>query len=81
MKNFTGSYKETYSRKSGFTGEIIPIAFSPSPQDNITYRSVIILLCNEEWKQIEEKKLALPEGWNLTNMQEFVSSEKTLCHA
>ena len=47
------------------TGEVIPFRFAPYPATGVDYPSVVILLSQSEWKDVDQGTLPLPDGWNL----------------
>jgi hypothetical protein len=44
-----------------YTGEVLPVRFRP--KGDITFPSVVVLLSNREWDEVQAGKLALPLGW------------------
>ncbi len=50
-----------------FNGSLLPFGFDP--QEDIPFRTVVILAHPEEWARVEAKKLRLPKGWNIDTKQ------------
>lgn len=48
--------------------EVFPFRFSPDHPD-VPYESVVILLGPGDWERVKAKKLALPEGFNVDNLE------------
>lgn len=44
---------------------IMPIQFAPIPAAGINYPSVIVEVTPDEFTQIQQRKLALPDGWEI----------------
>jgi hypothetical protein len=47
----------------GTTGEVFPFRFAARPDLDIPYQSVIVLLSPEEWANVKDGRLKLPDGW------------------
>src|SRR5579883_1142283 len=45
------------------TGEVLPFRFAARPDRDVPYPSVVVLLSEDDWSQIEKGKPALPPGW------------------
>jgi hypothetical protein len=47
------------------TGEVIAFPFGPDPTSGVDYPSVVILLSQNEWRDVNIGTLSLPQGWDL----------------
>lgn len=53
------------------TDEVLPFGYGSDPANGVDYPSVVILLSPEEWQHVQDGKLALPVGWNLTEAEDL----------
>jgi hypothetical protein len=52
-------------------GEVLPFSFRSDPSNGVDYLSTVILLSMQEWKQIQEGQLHLPQGWDITGAMDL----------
>jgi hypothetical protein len=51
----------TRSVESTDGGEVLPFRFART--DKVPYKSVVVLLSEEEWNRVKKGELSLPAGW------------------
>ncbi len=62
------------SESVGPTGDVLPFAFLPRADLGIDFRSAVVVLSLDEWAQIKDGRLKLPEGWGTTSdLQELAA--------
>jgi hypothetical protein len=47
-----------------FAAGIMPVGFAPHPPSGIPFKSVIVEVTPEEFEDLREGKLKLPDGWS-----------------
>lgn len=50
-------------------GEAVPYHYRAAPEHGVPVPVVIILLAEEDWRQVQSLSLALPAGWDLTTAE------------
>ncbi len=59
---------------------IVPLRFGPLPERGITYACTIIEVTPEEYQQIENGELSLPQGWEhrrlISRLAETVNTDE-----
>jgi hypothetical protein len=57
----------TTAVSSAEPGKVLPFRFAKRPDLDLPYDAVVVLLSPEEWDQVRDGRLALPEGWGQAN--------------
>lgn len=52
------------------TGELFPVHFAKDRE--VPYTSVVVLLSEDEWQQVENGALALPKGWDKASLTRLI---------
>jgi len=50
------------------SGELYAFSFTARPDLGIPYPSVVLLLSDEEWEDVQRGNLQLPNGWTLNGL-------------
>jgi hypothetical protein len=51
------------------SGDVLPYQFDARPDLDIHFTSTVILLSPDEWKDVQDGKLKLPDDWDLTSRE------------
>ena len=54
------------------SGLVEPFLFDEDNKNGVPYKVSMILLSDEEWNDINNQQLNLPEGWNLKHSQDLL---------
>lgn len=53
------------------SGDVFPFHFEARPDLGVKFASTVILLSPDEWKLVQEGKLALPSDWDLKKAEKL----------
>lgn len=59
------------STRAPWSGDVLPFRFEARPDLDVPFPSVVVLLHPREWEDVKNKRLALPEGWDLSTCEEL----------
>ncbi|AUX23098.1 uncharacterized protein SOCEGT47_036170 [Sorangium cellulosum] len=53
------------------SGELYPFSFAARPDLGINYPSVVLLLSHQEWTDLQQGNLQLPDGWTIDRLEKL----------
>jgi hypothetical protein len=63
----------TTAVSSAESGKVLPFRFAKRPDLDLPYDAVVVLLSPDEWDQVKDGRLALPDGWGQFNALQHIA--------
>ncbi len=57
------------------TGQASPFRFAPAPEYGVEFATVLILLGEEDWRDLQFRRLELPKGWDRLDQRVIYDSQ------
>ncbi len=53
------------------SGDVLPFQFVARPDLGVNFTSTVVLLSPDEWRDVQDGKLTLPDGWDVASREQL----------